>query len=214
MSYSRAGWVGRACRWVMTLAAGFGVLPVAGAQEASLIAKNAQTVILRDTADQAAGAFTPDIVLVEYFDYNCPYCKKLAPALETVLGREPKIGVVYKEWPILGDVSRFAAKSALAAVWQGRYLVAHNALINGPRLKTTDDVDELLRRAGLDIAQLGRDRETHAAQIDAVLVRNDTEAQALGMQGTPGLLVGRQSAPGNADAPALRRLIAEARKNP
>lgn len=210
MSYSRAGWRG----WALSVAAGLGVWSATGAEEMPLIAKNAQTVILRDTAEQAAGAFTPDVILVEYFDYNCPYCKKLAPALDAVLGRDTKSGVVYKEWPILGPVSRFAAQSALAAGWQGRYLVAHTALIAGPRLKNNGDVDELLRRAGLDMDRLGRDREEHAAQIDALLLRNDTEAQALGMQGTPGLLVGRQLVPGNADAAVLRRLIAAAREKP
>ncbi len=88
------------------------------------------------------GARNPDVTIVEYFDYNCPYCKKQVPALQALLAQDPKMALVYKDWPILGPVSVYAASSALAAGWQGKYLVAHDALISGPRLARNEQVDD------------------------------------------------------------------------
>src|SRR5690348_754790 len=60
------------------------------------------------------GAANPGATITEYFDYNCPYCKKLAAVLTVLLAHDPHIAVVYKDWPILGEVSAYAARAALA----------------------------------------------------------------------------------------------------
>ena len=72
--------------------------------------------MLANPGTDPVGARKPDVIIVEYFDYNCPYCKKLVPALHALLAQDPKIAVLYKEWPILGPVSEYAAASALAAL--------------------------------------------------------------------------------------------------
>ena len=70
------------------------------------------------------------------------------PTLQALLAQDPKVAIIYKDWPMLGPVSMYAAASALAAGWQGKYLVAHDALISGPRLAQNDQVDAILQKAG------------------------------------------------------------------
>jgi protein-disulfide isomerase len=188
------------------------LLGIAAAQDLAIITRAGQKEMLKNPGTPAAGAAKPDVVLVEYFDYNCPYCKTLVPALQTVLAQDPRIAVVYKDWPILGPVSVYAATAALAAGYQGKYLIAHDALISGPRLAKNEQVDEALHKVGVDSETMKKDRTTHAAEIAALLKRNDEEAHALDLDGTPGLVVGRQMVPGVTDAAFLTKLIANSRQ--
>jgi protein-disulfide isomerase len=185
---------------------------VVAAQDVALITRDGVRQMLANPGTEAVGARKPDVVIVEYFDYNCPYCKKLVPPLRALLAQDPKIGLVYKDWPILGPVSEYAAASALAAGWQGKYLVAHEALIGGPRLAQDDQVDDILQHAGVNMDALKKDRVSHAKDIAALLARNDEEANALTLKGTPGLVVGRQLVGGTADLSTLKRLVANARR--
>jgi protein-disulfide isomerase len=195
-----------ACALLLT-----GAVAVA-AQDVALITRDGVRQMLANPGTETVGARKPDVVVVEYFDYNCPYCKKLVPALRALLAQDPKIGLVYKDWPILGPVSEYAAASALAAGWQGKYLVAHEALIGGPRLAEDDQVDDILQHAGVNMDALKKDRVGHAKEIAALLERNDEEANALTLKGTPGLVVGRQLVGGIADLGMLKQLVANARR--
>jgi protein-disulfide isomerase len=170
--------------------------------------------VLAKPVIEAPGAREPDISVVEYFDYNCPYCKKFAPTLQALSAGDPKIAVIYKDWPILGEVSVYAARSALAAQWQGKYFLAHDTLLSGPRLGKDEQVDAALSRAGVDMTALAKDRAQHAGEITAQLARIDNEANAMGMQGTPGILIGRLLLPGVADLTDLQALVAAARRDP
>jgi protein-disulfide isomerase len=187
------------------------LLDAAGAQEVQLITLAGQQQMLTKPGTDPVGARKPDVTIVEYFDYNCPYCKQLVPAFEALLVQDPKIAILYKDWPILGPVSQYAAASALAAGWQGKYLVAHDALIKGPRLGQNEQVDAVLKTAGVNMDTLKNDRTSHAKEIAALLERNDEEAHALSLDGTPGLVVGRQLVPGIAKLSDLQGLVANAR---
>lgn len=168
--------------------------------------------MLENPGTEAVGSPKPDVIIVEYFDYNCPFCKKLVPVLNALLAQDHKVAILYKDWPILGDMSMYAAASALAAGYQGKYRAAHDALIGGPRLAQTDQADGILQMAGIDIDKLKKDRTAHAAEIAALLARNDEEANALNLKGTPGLVVGRQLVPGIVDLATLKKLIASSRR--
>jgi len=160
------------------------------------------------------GAANPDVTVVEYFDYNCPYCRKLAPSIHALVKNDHKVAVVFKEWPIFGGISVYAARSALASQWQGKYLTAHDALIGAPRLSQAADVDKALQNAGINLAELKRTLAAYGAQIDAILAHNNAEAHSLGMRGTPGLLVGRDVSTSIGDLAALQIAVAEARRTP
>ena len=195
---------------LLALAAGG---PAADAEDIGTVPKSAEVAILRNPGTPPVGATNPDVSLVEYFDYNCPFCKKLAPGLQGLLKADARVALVYKDWPILSDVSRYAAHLALAAGWQGKYLPAHDTLMAAARLATDGQVDSLLRQAGLDMERLKADAKAHGAEIDALLQRNDTEVRALGIRGTPGLLVGRHIINGVYDVPGLKQAVAIARQD-
>jgi protein-disulfide isomerase len=191
----------------------------ASALSVQTIPAQAVAAITAETQYPRAGALHPDVVIVEYLDYNCPYCRKSAPELRKLLARDPGVQILYKEWPIFGGVSVYAARCALAANWQGKFLVAHEALIGATHdLDQNSDVDAVLRAAGLDMRRLEVDRRTHAAQIDAVLTRSSQETHALGVPGTPVFLLGRDLITSSVNLPALLRLVAlvrtEARSAP
>ena len=189
------------------------LMDAAAAQDVALITRDGVKQILANPGTGPVGAFKPDVVVVEYFDYNCPYCKKLVPTLKALLAQDANVGLVYKDWPILGPVSEYAAASALAAGWQGKYLAAHEALLSGPRLAKIDQVDDILQHAGVNMETLKKDRVGHAKEIAALLERNDAEAQALGLKGTPGIVVGRQLVAGIADLGTLKTLVANSRRD-
>ena len=188
------------------------LLGPASAQDIQEVTEEGLKQMLAKPGTDPVGARKPDVIVVVYSDYNCPYCKKLIPALQALLAQDPKIAVLYKDWPILGDVSVYAASSALAAGWQGKYHMAHDALLRGPRLAQNDQVDAILQGAGVNMDTLKKDRASHAKEIAALLARNDMEAHALTLDGTPGLVVGRLLVPGIADVSVLKKLIAESRQ--
>ncbi len=182
------------------------------AEDLDLITPEGQKEMLANPGTEPVGARQPDVTIVEYFDYNCPYCKTVVPTLQALLAQDSKVALIYKDWPVLGPVSTYAASSALAAGWQGKYLVAHDALISGPRLARNDQVDAILQKAGVNMEALKKDRISHAKEIAALLARNDAEAHALSLDGTPGLVVGLQLVPGVASLSFLKKLVANSRQ--
>jgi protein-disulfide isomerase len=182
------------------------------AEDLDLITPEGQKQMLANPGTEPVGARQPDVTIVEYFDYNCPYCKTVVPTLQALLAEDSKVALIYKDWPVLGPVSTYAASSALAAGWQGKYLVAHDALISGPRLARNDQVDAILQKAGVNMDALKKDRISHAKEIAALLARNDAEAHALTLDGTPGLVVGLQLVPGVASLNFLKKLVANSRQ--
>jgi protein-disulfide isomerase len=181
------------------------------AQTPSSISPEAQKRIIDAPGVSVLGATSPDVVVVEYFDVNCPFCRKLAPSFRSLLNSDPKVAVVFKDWPIFGGVSVYAARCALAAQWQGKYEKAHDALISAPRLSQNEQVDETLLQAGIDISRMHRDLQQHGAEIEALLTRNSNEARALGIRGTPGILVGRQTVSNVSDLADLQAAVSNAR---
>jgi protein-disulfide isomerase len=196
---------------VLSLLAGALPCGAADAQAVQLITAEGQKEMLANPGTDVAGPMNADVSIVEYFDYNCPYCKKMVPTFKALLAADPKVAVVYKDWPILGAVSVYAASSALAAGYQGKYLAAHDALIGGPRLAKNEQVDAILEGAGVNLDTLKKDRIAHAKEISALLVRNDEEAHALNLEGTPGLVVGRQLVGGIAELSNLKQLVDNSR---
>jgi protein-disulfide isomerase len=187
------------------------VLPAFSAPRSSLIPAESQKRIVHDPGVPILGSARADVTVVEYFDYNCPFCRALAPVLRTFVDQDHAAAVLYKEWPIFGGVSIYAAQAALAAGYQGKYLQAHDALIGAPRLEKETQVDAVLGGAGIDVAQLKKDLVAHRAAILDLLKRNDREARGLGLHGTPGILVGRRIVHDIEDLPALQSAVALSR---
>jgi protein-disulfide isomerase len=207
---------GRVARLLLLLAAMTlcGSPDSSSAQTIQAITVAGQQEMLTDPGTDVVGAAHADVTIIEFLDYNCPYCKRFAPTLQALLAEDHRIAIVYKDWPILGDVSVYAARSALAARWQGKYLAAHDALLNGERLTRNNQVDLALGQAGINLHALKLDRTKHAKDIDALLARNDAEAHAMHLRGTPGIVIGRELLPGIVDLDGLKQLVADARHDP
>lgn len=155
-----------------------------------------------------SGNANGDVTVVEFFDYRCGYCKRALPAMEAVLEEDANVRVVWKEFPILGPVSVFAARAAMAAHRQGRYLPFHLALMKEREL-TEDRVVEIAAETGLDVERLEEDMEDPA--IQAYLDETRALAREIGISGTPAFVVGGRLVPGAVNAARLKELVAGAR---
>jgi protein-disulfide isomerase len=182
----------------------------AAAQEEEKVLTEA--AVLRDPEIPVAGNAKGDISIVEWFDYQCPYCRKIAPDLQQIAQDDGKLRLVWKDWPILGDVSKVASRMALAARYQDKFQAAHEAMMGLTTKLTEPRIDEVLAGAGVDIDRLKRDLAGNAASIDAILARNNAQAEAFGFQGTPSFIVGKFRVPGVLTKEQFVQAIADARK--
>jgi protein-disulfide isomerase len=171
-----------------------------------------EALVLRDPEIPVAGNADGDITIVEYFDYQCPYCRKVAPELRQVVQDDGKVRLVLKDWPVLGEVSVTAARMALASKYQDKFLQAHEALIGVNSKLTEPRIRELLAGAGIDVDRVTRDLATNAKAIDAILARNNDQATAFGFRGTPSFIIGKFRVPGVLTMAQFDQAIADARK--
>jgi protein-disulfide isomerase len=166
--------------------------------------------LLRDPDSPVAGNPNGDVSLVEFFDYNCPYCRRVAPLMADLVAGDPGLRIVYKEWPILGRNSEFAAKAALAAHRQGRHEAFHQALMAGKGTANEASAYEAAARIGLDLSRLKLEMEDPT--IQQAIARNHDLARALRINGTPSFVVGNQVVRGATDLTTLQALIRRARE--
>ncbi len=165
-----------------------------------------------DPGSPIAGNPNGSPTIVEFFDYRCPYCKAVAPRLARLLKEDPQLRFVYKEWPILGPVSEYAAKVALAAHGQdqGKYRAFHDALMAIKGRLTEQMVFDTAGRLGLDVERLRR--EMNSPEIAAIINRNKLLADSLGITGTPAFVIGDTLVPGAASQAQLEALVNRARQ--
>jgi protein-disulfide isomerase len=171
-----------------------------------------EAAVLRDPDNPVFGNPAGDISIVEWFDFNCPYCRKIEPELRQVVQDDGKIRLVMKDWPILGPVSVVASRMALACKYQDKYDKAHDALIGVSSRLTEPRIDELLAGAGVDVDRAKKDLAAHSKAIDAMLARNNETAEGLGFRGTPSFIVGKFRVPGVLTIDQFEQVIADARK--
>jgi protein-disulfide isomerase len=171
-----------------------------------------EAAVLRDPDIPVAGNPDGDITIVEWFDYQCPYCRKLEPELQQAIKQDGKVRLVLKDWPILGPASVYASQLALAAKFQGEFVEAHAALIGLDVRLTEPGARDRLAQAGIDVDRAIRDLDTHQEAIAAILKRNDSQAKAFGYRGTPAFIVGKFRVPGVLTGEQFGQVIADARK--
>ena len=165
----------------------------------------------RDPGSPVVGNPDGDVVVVEFFDYRCPYCVRVAEDLREAVEDDGNIRLVMKEFPILGPESVVAARMALAAEKQGKYEQLHFAFMTVSGKLTEDTAYKVAEKIGLDMDQLRRDME--APEIDATLQRNYDLAQALQINGTPAFVIGDEIVRGAIDMRALRQIVGRTRAN-
>ena len=151
------------------------------------------------------------VPVVEFFDYQCGYCKRVLPAMQRLLAEQGDVRVIFKEFPILGPVSTYAARAALAARKQGMYLELHNALMSYRQGLSEDLVMAAAAHVGLDLEQLRADMES--AEVSAAIEHNLGLANAMGIRGTPTMVIGDNLVPGAVGYDRMVELIDESRSN-
>jgi protein-disulfide isomerase len=169
------------------------------------------------TEDKVAPMVKPekyDLTIVEYTDYQCPFCKKVHPELQKLLASDKKIRLIYRDWPIFGEQSVSAARIAIASKYQGKHAQVHDALMKTPRPLTEKSIRASVTKAGADWSRLQVDLKKNATEIDALLERNNAQAESLGLQGTPAFIVGNYLSEGGMDYAGLKAAVHEARTKP
>ena len=165
--------------------------------------------IFRSPHDYVAGNPEGDVTLVEFFDYNCGWCKKGFPEVVNLIEQDKKLRVVLKEFPIFGGDSDYAAKAALAAKKQGKYWELHSALLSHEGKVTKEIVDETAKAKGLDLVKLKADMES--PEVAKAIADNQALAQALAINGTPAFIIDTHLTPGYLPAGDLMAAIEEVR---
>lgn len=150
-----------------------------------------------------------DVTVVEFFDYNCPYCRKAKEEVHKLIQGDANVRVVYREWPILSEDSIVAAKAALAARNQGKYEDFHNALMGLNGRIDERAIMKVASKLKLDTDQLKQDMESQ--EIADHIETSNRLARELGFSGTPSFVIGENLVPGFVEASALAELVKEAR---
>jgi len=158
------------------------------------IAASFANALFHQTNDPIVGNPNGKVTVVEFFDYQCPHCVEMAPIMGAIIKANPDVKVVYKEFPIRGPLSEFAARAALAANMQGKYDAFSHALLNSNAPLTEDSIMAMAKASGLDVDKLKKDMDSPA--VKKQLKDNIKLAQDLKLFGTPALFVGKTSAIG------------------
>lgn len=157
------------------------------------------------------GAKNADVTVVIYTDYQCPYCRKGAPALLQLVKRDPKVRILFRDWPIFGKESVNAARFAVGAKYQGKYVPFHMALMKEPRPLTPDRIRAAAAKAGVDWKRLEADMKVHQDDIIDLITRNHEQGEMLDFSGTPGYLIGNFQHFGEMSLQGLLETVREAR---
>lgn len=191
---------------------GFDIAPVAAVAANGDEKVLNEASVLRDPDIPVAGNPAGDITIVEFFDFQCPYCKKLAPELNAAVKQDGKVRLVHKDWPILGPVSVYASRLVMATKYQNKFVEAHDALIALPGRLTESGARDGLAKAGIDVDRAIADLQTNQDAIMATLKRTDEQAKAFGFNGTPAFIIGKFRVPGPLTQEQFGQAIADARK--
>lgn len=201
-------------RMLLGAGAGLGLLGLAAGVMTSGARAEELTVddVLHDPDAPALGNAEGDVTIVEYFDYQCPFCKRNHPVLTDVIAQDGNIRLVMKDWPIFGAPSVHASQLVLGTVEKGDYHRANSALMATEAKLSNEQIDRVLSNAGIDVAAAGTAYRADRDRWDGLLARNAAQAAQLGLRGTPAFIIGRTIYPGALDAATLRGAIAEARR--
>lgn len=157
-----------------------------------------------------AGNKEGDITLIEFFDYNCGYCRRALEELVTVLDKDKNVKVIFFDMPILGPSSLEASKWSLAAHKQGKYFEYHQALLNHEGQKDEATFEKLAKDLGLNVKQLKKDKDDK--EINKILKNNVEQANSLGIRGTPGFIINGKIFPGFMPASRILEILKAERK--
>jgi protein-disulfide isomerase len=179
----------------------------AAAQKAKQAIRDHQQALLSDQSSPVEGNAQGKVTIVEFFDYRCVHCRRVASTIDQLVRSNASVRVVYKNFPVLGEPSVLAARAAVAAQQQGGWPKLHRAMLAYEGDFTTDTLLKLGTSVGLDSGKLKTDMMSPAT--DKALQANLTLAAALGVDVTPTFVIGERVIKGALSAEAFQALVAE-----
>ena len=189
---------------------------LAAREEQARVRKQSEAILARgsalaeDAQSPSYGNPKADVTIVEFLDYRCTYCKRISPILTALVDRDPNVRIVYKELPILGPDSLFAARAALVAHRRGQYIAFHKELMATAEL-TPVAVEEIAKRMGIGDGFLAAVEDP---AITELIQRNSVLANDLEIAGTPARVIGDRLIPGASDVETLAMYVAAERARP
>lgn len=172
--------------------------------------KSNEDQLFKNDSSPFIGAADGDITVVEFFDYNCGYCKKVLPEVQKLIETDKKVKVVFKEYPILGPSSELAAKWALAAKNQNKYFEFHTKMMEHKGAIDDAVLEGVAKDVGLDVEKIKKDIE--GTDIMIQIEKNRALAAQMGVNGTPAFVIGEEIVPGAIPADEMAKKIEEYRK--
>jgi protein-disulfide isomerase len=194
---------------------------VAGAQPA--LAKKVPVPLERQSNDEVRLFFTEDpdapryappgydFTIVEYMDYQCPYCRSANATLKKLIAKDKKVRVIFRDIPVFGPASEKAARIAIAAKYQNKYMAVHDALLQANRPLNDAKIEAAVKNAGADWNRLQADLKRYATDIDDLIERNLLQSEMLHYTGTPGWIFGDTLGYGDVKLIAIEEEIAKQR---
>ncbi|MGI9481875.1 MAG: DsbA family protein [Hyphomicrobiales bacterium] len=183
------------------------------AEEREKLAKagilESKDALFRSNLSYVAGNPEGDVTMVEFFDYNCGYCKRAFPDVMKLIDSDPNLRVVIKEFPILGAGSVFAARAAIASKKQDKYWEFHTAMMNARGSLNESRVINIAKKLGLDVDKLREDMEADVVRQE--IAESHTLANRMGINGTPAFVIDDRLVPGALGYAELRKQIFEVR---
>ncbi|AQZ54307.1 MULTISPECIES: DsbA family protein [Martelella] len=181
------------------------------ADAAADVLKNQRQSLEHDPNAPVLGNPDGDVTVVEFFDYNCPYCRRAMSEVQGLLDADQDVRLVYREWPILSEGSVFAAKAALAAREQDKYEEFHWALMGMEERAEEASVMRLAEEIGLDVKRLRTDMDE--PEVQEHIDESMRLSQALGFNGTPSFVIGDDLVPGFVEQDQLEALVDKTRES-
>ena len=179
----------------------------AAAQRAKQAIRDHQQALLSDQGSPVEGNAQGKVTIVEFFDYRCVHCRRVASTIDNLMRSNASVRVIYKNFPVLGEPSVLAARAAVAAQQQGGWPKLHRAMLAYEGDFTTETLLELGTSVGLDSGKLKTDMMSPAT--DKALQANLTLAAALGVDVTPTFVIGERVIRGALSAEAFQALVDE-----
>ena len=168
-------------------------------------------LLYNDGYSFVAGNADADVTIVEFYDYNCGYCKQVPEVFAKLLEEDDDVRIIFKELPILAESSEFAAIAAMASMKQNKFLDFHSALMKNKRALTEDLILQIARDSGDDEALLIKDMAD--PEIESNIMKTKYLVQVLGISGTPGFVIGDQIIPGYISYDQLRDIVDKQRQS-
>ena len=175
------------------------------AQEKQALIAAGLAKLRRDDGDPVMGNVKGSLVIYEFSDYNCGYCKRMFPTIQQLLANNDDIRLVVKEFPILSQSSLIAARAGVAAQKQGKFPAFHREMMIHRGQVSEAAIMKAARTAQLDLDQLRQDMDSLAT--NAIIDRTRAGAAALDINGTPALVVGETIIPGAVSIEKLQDVI-------